>query len=205
MSTLYYAPGTVALAVHITLEELGVPYDTERLDFRAGEQRGAPYLAKNPKGRVPLLSTPQGDLTETLAILAYLADSQPGAGLLPADPFDRARALSFMTYLASTVHVNHAHLMRGSRWTDDAEAQKALAAKVPQTMRESFQLIEDSLIAGPWVLGEGYSVCDPYLFTIGRWLKGDGVEIADFPKVAAHHAAMRERPAVQAVLPLHGG
>jgi len=205
MIELYYSPGTVALSVHIALEELGVPYRAKRLDFAAREQRGQDYLALNPKGRVPLLRTDEGDLTETPAILTYLADTHPERASLSQAPFDRAQALSFMTYLAATVHVNHAHRHRGARWTDDAAAQAAMRAKVPQTMRESFDLIEGSMFRGPWAMGADYTICDPYLFTVSRWLKGDGVDIDEFPQVARHAREMRARPAVQAVLPLHEG
>lgn len=201
MFTLFYAPGACSLASHIALEEAGAAYDLRRLDMRQGEQRSADYLAVNPKGRVPALATPRGVLTETPAILAFLAQSFPAAGLAPLDdPFAFAELQAFNSYLCSTVHVAHAHKLRGSRWADEPAALEAMKKKVPESMAACFAPIEDGLLRGPWVMGEAYSVADPYLFTLTRWLEGDGVPLASLPRVAEHHARMAERPAVQRAL-----
>ena len=201
MLTLYYAPGTCALASHLALEYSGAPYEAVRVDFSKQEQRSEAYLKLNPKGRVPVLVTDQGVLTETPALLQYIAQSFPGAKLAPLDdPFLMAKANSFNSYLCSTVHVNHAHRVRGSRWTDDEQAMETMKKKVPQTMTESFNLIENTYFKGPWVLGERFSVCDPYLFTLAGWLKSDGVDIEHFPKVADHSRRMAADPVVLKVL-----
>jgi glutathione S-transferase len=200
MLKLYYAPGTCALATHIALEEAGASYETVRLDFGKNDQKSAAYLAVNPKARVPALVTGHGVLTETPALLAYVAHLFPAAQLVPTSPFDFARAQAFNSYLCSTVHVAHAHKGRGARWTDDAAAIESFKKKVPQTMADCFDLIERDMLAGPWVLGDTFSVCDAYLFTIARWLEGDSVDIARFPKVAAHFQHMMARPAVAHVL-----
>ena len=71
--------------------------------------------------------------------------------------------------------------------------------KVPETMAAAFALIERDMLKGPWVMGEQYTICDPYLFTIAGWLEGDGVDLATLPNVAAHRKRMSERPAVQKV------
>ncbi len=201
MLTLYYSPMSCALAVHIALEEAGAAYEAVRIDFKANQQRGTDYLRINPKGRVPALVTDRGILTEVPAILAYLAQSFPAAGLAPlADPFDFARAQAFNSYLCSTVHVAHAHRMRGSRWADEPAALEAMQRKVPQSMLEAFLLIEEGMLARPWVMGERYSVCDPYLFTLASWLEGDGVDLARLPRVIDHRARVAARPATQRAL-----
>src|SRR5690348_15931525 len=88
MLTLYFAQGTCALASHIALEDSGTPYETKRVDFGKNAQQSPDYLAINPKGRVPALATPQGILTESPAILVYIAQSFPKANLAPLDdPF----------------------------------------------------------------------------------------------------------------------
>jgi glutathione S-transferase len=99
MLKLYYATGTCALASHIALEEAGVAYTAERLDFKSSQQTSPEYLAINPKGRVPALVTDRGVLTETPAILAFVAQSAPHAKLMPDDAFAFAQAQSFNTYL----------------------------------------------------------------------------------------------------------
>lgn len=201
MLTLYFSPGTCARASLIALEEAGLAYEARRLDFSTGEQRSPDYLAVNPKGRVPALATDKGVISETAAILAYVAQMAPTARLAPLDDyFEFARMQAFNNYLSSTVHVNHAHGRRGSRWTDDLLAQETMKAKVPQTMTECFHLIEEKMFEGPWVMGSGYSVADPYLFTMFGWAEGDGVDISKLPKLADHRVRMRERPAVQRAL-----
>lgn len=201
MLTLYYAAGTCALASHILLELSGADYRAVRLDFKANAQRSPEYLRLNPKGRVPALVTERGVITETPAILLYICQTHAQAGLAPlADPFLLAQAQAFNSYLCSTVHVAHAHGRRGSRWADDPEAVAAMQKKMPQNMADCFELIENHLFAGPWVLGDSFSLCDPYLYTIAGWLKGDTVDIARFPKVAEHHQRMAALPAVQKVL-----
>lgn len=197
MMKLFYALNTCALASHIALEEAGAQYEAVRLDFRAGEQGKPEYLAINPKGRVPALATDRGILTETPAILAYIAQSFPQAKLAPlADPYAFAAVQAFNSYLCSTVHVAHAHNRRGHRWADDPAAIQAMQRKVTENMTACFELIERGMIAGPWVTGSDYSICDPYLYTISRWLEGDGVDVVRFPKVHQHFQLMTARPAV---------
>ncbi len=199
--TLYYAPGTCAQAVRIALEEAQAPYTPVRMDFASQQQRSPEYLAINPKGRVPALVTEHGVLTETPALLAYVAQRFAQAGLAPADAFGFARMQEFNSYLASTVHVAHAHRPRASRWADEPEAQAAMQRKVPANMTECFDVIERHYLGdGPWMLGEQYTVADGYLFTVAGWLKSDGVDIARFPKVHAHSQRMAARPAVQRAL-----
>jgi glutathione S-transferase len=201
MLKLFYAVGSCALASHIALEEAGVEYSAMRLDFTAGDQRKPEYLEINPKGRVPALVTDRGILTETPAILAYIAQVFPKAELAPlGDPFAFARVQAFNSYLCSTAHVNHAHMGRGSRWADEPTSLEDMKRKVPKNVGESFALMEREMVEGPWVMGNAYTVCDPYLFTVAGWLPRDGVDIARFPKIHEHHKRMAERLAVKKVL-----
>jgi glutathione S-transferase len=193
----------VAIASHIALEEVDADYSLAWVDFQTGAQQSADYLKINPKARVPTLVTSQGILTETSAILNYIAATHPKAGLTPSDPFERAKMEELCQYLASTVHVAHAHKMRGHRWSDDPAAQSSMTAKVASNMADCYQLIEADYLQGPWVLGDSFSLADIYLYAVTRWLEGDGVPMAQFPKVAAHFALMIDRPAVQRVTALH--
>ncbi|MFQ1952682.1 glutathione S-transferase family protein [Aeromonas sp. R2-4] len=199
--TLFFAPGSCAVAVQISLLETGAPFTARQLNLAAGEQRSPEYLAINPKGRVPALITEQGTLTETPALLLYVAQRFPAAKLAPLDnPFLLARMQEVNSFLASTVHVSHAHGRRGSRWADDEQAIAAMQQKVASNMRDGFAQIEQHYLAGPWVLGEQFSVADIYLFVVAGWLKSDGVEISEFPKVADHYRRMLSRPAVNKAL-----
>jgi glutathione S-transferase len=198
--TLYYAPHTCALATHIVLEEVGADYAGKRIDFATSQQRSPEYLAINPKGRVPALVTDRGILTETPAMLVYVAQSFPNAALAPMDdPFLFAQIQSFNSWLCSHLHVAHAHRMRGHRWVDpdDTQAIAAMQRKVPQSVAESFAMVERGMLKGPWVMGERYTVCDPYLFTLAQWLEADGVDPATIPRVIDHRRRMAERETVK--------
>ncbi len=201
MLVLYYAPDTCALASHIALEDAGAEYRLRRIDFDKEEQRGPDYLAINPKGRVPALVAARGVLTETPAMLAYVAQSYPAAQLAPLnDPFAFGQLQAFNSYICSTLHVAHAHRMRGYRWVDDPEAIAAMQRKVPDSVSACYAYIEEQAFVGPFVMGESYTIADPYLFTVAQWMEADGVDPAQFPNVAAHREMMRQRKSVQTAL-----
>ena len=201
----YYGPRSCALASHIVLEHVGADFEAVKLDLAQKQQQSPEYLAINPKGRVPALVTDRGVITETPAILLYLAQTFPDYCLAPLDDaFAQAQLQSVTNWLCSTVHIAQAHFSRGYRWADDAASHAAMKAKAPQNMIDCFDWIERELLRGPWMMGEDFTIADPYLFTVGGWLAGDGVDIARVPRVAEHCQRMRELPAVQKVLPLHG-
>lgn len=201
MYTLFFSPGACSLASHIALAESGLPYAVRRVRFADDEQRSPDYLKLNPNGRVPVLVTDSGPLVETPAILAFIAQMAPEARLAPLDdPFQFARMQGFNSFIASSLHVAYAHKRRGYRWADDPAALDAMKQKVVPNMRMYFGMIEKDYLAGPFVLGEAYSVADPYLFTMTDWLEGLGIEVAEFPNVADHYRRMKERPAVRKAL-----
>lgn len=195
---LFYAPHSCALASHMALEDAGAEYELVRVDFASSEQRSDAYKAINPKARVPSLVTPRGVLTETPAILMFVAQTYPQAGLAPLDDaWQLAQVQSFNAYLCATVHVAHAHRMRGYRWADDAAAIEAMKRKVPQSVGECFDLIERTMFKGPFVMGDSYTICDPYLFTLAQWWEADGVDPARFPKLSDFRARLAARDTVR--------
>lgn len=193
---LFYAPNTISIAAVLTLYEADCDFEPVRVDFRHAEQTKAPYLAINPKGRVPTLEVNGQLLTETGALLDYIAVCTPDAQLVPPDPLDAAHMRSVMYYLASTMHVNHAHKMRGHRWADKPESHADMTAKVPQTMADSARYIENHGLRGDFVTGARVSLADPYLFVVCSWLEGDGVPLSGFPKISAFMERMCARPSV---------
>ena len=201
MLKLYFAPGTCALASHIALAEAGADYVAERIDFKTNQQQSPEYLAINPKGRVPALVTDRGVLTENPAMLAYIAQTYPKAKLAPLDdPFAFAEVQAINSYLSSTVHVAHSHKGRGYRWATEESSFADMKKMLPKSMGAVFGLLEQKMLKGPWMMGDTYTICDPYLFTLTGWLEGDGVDIATLPKVADHFKRMKDRPAVQKAL-----
>ncbi len=192
MLKLHYAPRTISIATAIALEEVGAAYEAVPVDFASGAQHGADYLAVNPKGRVPALETPGGILTETGALLEYAAPA-----LVPDDPLNAARMRELMYYLASTMHVAHAHKMRGSRWADQQSSFDDMAAKVPETMTACCDYLEATLPLAPFALGSAMTCADPYLYMVLSWAPGDGVDIAAFPKLSAFAAMMQARDSLK--------
>ncbi|MEM9426632.1 MAG: glutathione S-transferase family protein [Pseudomonadota bacterium] len=191
---LHCAPNTIAVAVIVALNE-GVHWEPVRLDFKSADQTKPDYLALNPKGRVPTLITPEGPLTETGAILEYIGETAVPK-LVPADPLQRARMREVMFYLASTMHVNHAHKLRGARWANEQSSFDDMTAKVPETMAASCAFLEPQ-ITGPYLFGPEPTLADCYLYAISTWLEADGVTVSDYPKLVAWRDKMETRASVQ--------
>lgn len=198
MLQLTYFPGTISVAAILALEEAGLEYEAVKVDFKEAEQTKPAYHAINPKGRVPALITDAGVLTETGAILEYVAALAPQAGLVPTDPLLAGHMREAMYYFASTMHVNHAHKMRGHRWANEQSSWDDMTAKVTETMTQSAEYVETHVLKGPFVCGEAFSLADAFFYPISRWLRGDGVDVEGFPKVRAFQAAMNERASVKA-------
>ena len=192
-TTLYYAAGTCAQAVLIALYEADAQFTLKTLSFADNEQRSPEYLSINPKGRVPALATERGVLTETPALLLYVAQTHPQARLAPLhDPFALAQMQEFNAYLASTAHIAHAHRPRASRWADDEAAQAAMRAKVPQNMRECFAVIEQHYLGDKtWVMGEQFTVADGYLFTVTNWAKPMHIDLSGLKNLGAYNASTK--------------
>ena len=206
MWDFYFAPETISLASHIALLDAGADFNLHRLDLAAREHQTGDYAKLNPKLRVPTLVTSQGVLTETPAILAFIAQSFPKAELAPLDPFKFAKLQEFCAYIAATVHVAHAHRMRGHRWVDPANiaAIDAMKAKVPESVTAAFMHIEETANFRPFVMGDAYTIADPYLFTVSRWLNSDGVLPGALPKIEAHREMMKGRAKVQQAMVAQG-
>ena len=168
------------MAVHIALHEVGAPFEAHPLSFQRRENRAPAYLALNPEGKVPTLLVDGRPLTEVAAILFYLARCFPGAGLLPEGAEAEAQALSWLSFIASTLHPAR------RRGLDHAMTVYKIA---------------DARMAGPgWVLGR-YSVADIHLFRLFWRLNASLRPTPDaFPNLVAHHDRMLARPAVRRTL-----
>ena len=177
MLTLYFAPGASSMAVHIALHEVGATFEMRPMSFRRNDMRAPDYLALNPEGKVPTLLIDGRPLTEVAAILFYLARRFPAAELLPRDdPEAEAQALSWMSFIASTLHPARA------RGLEHATAVWGIA---------------DRRLGDGWAIGR-YSIADIHLFRLYWRLAGSLKPSPEtFPNLTAHHARMMARPAVQ--------
>ena len=191
------------MAAHVLLEDAGADYIGIPIDLKSGWQRSKEYLDINPKGRVPALIADGKVLTETPSILAYVAQMFPEKELAPKEPFEFAFAQSINMYLSSTVHVGHAHKQRGGRWATDENAILNMKAKVTENMTEYAKTIQNHYFYGPWVLGENYSMCDPYLAVITKWFYDDGVNMDNFKLISEHYDRIRKRSSMMKILETH--
>jgi len=140
-------------------------------------------------------------------ILGYVAETFLEARLAENDDsFAFGAMQSFNLFLPTSAHVAFAHNSRPKRYADGDEAAKAMRAKAPVALADYFGLVEDQFADGrPFVMGDRYTVADPYLFVFERWLEQDGLgRLTDYPRVAAHHAQVADRPAVKAALAAEG-
>jgi glutathione S-transferase len=183
MLTLFFAPGSSSMAPHVALHEIGAPFESRPLSFAKREHRAAEYLALNPEGKVPTLLIDGRALTEVAAILFFLARRFPDAALIPGDIEGQAQALSWMSFVASTLH---------SAWI-------GRRSSIEHT-RRAFGMADRRMGNREWALG-GYSIADIHVFRL-YWRFCDAVhpDPRDFPNLSAHFDRMMARPAVQRTL-----
>ena len=177
--TLYYSPGSSSMATHIALNEVGAPFELKLTALHRNEHRAADYLAVNREGKVPTLMIDGRPLTEVAATLWYLARRYPEAGLLPqqGDIEAEARVISWMSFIASTIHP--ARRIGPERW------------------REVFGIAERRLAGSEWTVGR-YSIADIHLFRLyWRFVNSLKPKLGDFPGLSAHYERMMARPAVR--------
>lgn len=195
MLKLHYAPRTISIVPAIALEHVGIPYEAIRVDFASAEQTQPAYRAINPKGRVPALETPDGILTETPAIIEYATPS-----LVPNDAYSAAKMRELISYLNSTMHPHHAHALRGERWAAQESSFVDMKQQMPLRMADCAAHLEEYLPSLPYAIGTLDTLSDAYLFIVLNWLKGDGVDITNYPGLAAFQTQMQTQKAVQAVI-----
>jgi glutathione S-transferase len=177
MLVLYYAPGASSMAVHIALHEIGVPFEGRVLSWTKREQRSAAFLAVNPEGKVPTLLIDGRPLTEVAGILFYLARRFPAAGLLPEGIEGEAQAVSWMSFIAATLH-----------------PARRVGVEYGYSV---YGIVEQRLGEQDWLLGR-YSVADIHLFRL-FWRFHEMMRLTPerFPRLHGHYARMMARPAVQ--------
>lgn len=199
---LYYLPGACSLSDHIVLEWIGQPYESHRV---AREELGSPaYLQLNPSGMVPALQEPDGwVLTENVAILNYLADKFPLAGLGGEGARGRAEVNRWLAYLNSDLHPLFKPVFRPERFIDDTAAQEALRTKSIQRLRAYYERINTQLQGRDWLTGTR-SFADPYLFVVLRWAMGKGVDLSGLDNLARFHQRMMEDAGVKAAMQQEG-
>lgn len=203
--TLYFSPGAVSMATHIAFEEVGLPYQLEPILIREGQQRSERYLKIHPLGRLPAVEIAPGViLTETPALLGYLADLVPELELLPRDLLPRARANEWMSLLASGVHPTFITHFRPARYTSDEAAMAALKIDGKQRFYAMLEHIDARLPEQGHVLGERYSLVDAYVSVFYLWARRIELPAEKLPRYTRLIGQVLARPAVRRALEQEG-
>ncbi len=197
---LYYAPGACSLAPHIVAREAGLRLDLEKVDLKTGKtESGVAFSEINPKGYVPALALDSGEvLTEVSALVQYLADQAPQAGLVPgAGTNERYRLLEWLGFISTEIHKGF-----GPLWKPQTpEAAKDMAK---ENLAKRFAYLDRHLARGPYLLGERFTVADAYLFTVASWTKLHGIDLKPYPSLQAFLDRVGARPKVRDALLAEG-
>ena len=197
---LYYSPGACSLAPHIVLNEIGADYSLEKVDLADKKtDTGANFTEVNSKGYVPTLEFAKDQvLTEVSTIVQYLADKAEGSKLLPKfGSMDRYRAMEMLNFVSSELHKGIGGLFNKAMPED---GKKAIIERVEKRLG----WVDAQLAGKPYLLGAEFSVADAYAFTVMNWGQWVGIDIKQWPNIAAYMERVGSRPAVQAALKKEG-
>lgn len=197
---LFYTPGACSLSPHIVLNELELPYTVEKVDLKSHTTAsGTDFYTINAKGYIPALQLDNGEiLTEGPAIIQYLADQKPQAGLLPAaGSLERARVQEWLHFIGTELHKTFAALFNPS-------ISEEAKSKAIDTIGKRLGFVEKALHGKDYLTGSNFSVADAYLFTIVNWAPMFNLDISPWPTVANFQKRVASRPAVQKTLKAEG-
>jgi glutathione S-transferase len=200
MLRLFYSPGACSLVPHIALEEAGAEFEAVRTAIAEKAHKRPEYLAINPRGLIPALEVDGRVVTENIAILAWIGHRWPECGQLPLDDLPAlARVFETLSYFATTVHHGGFGPIFRARAAGIERPEAELAAD-RERLRALFGEIDALLAPGPWLLGDRYSLADPYPLTFRRWARRLELDVTPYRHWTAHTQRMVERPAVQRAL-----
>jgi len=197
---LYYSPGACSLSPHIVSRELGIPVELKKVNTKDKTiEGGGDYWKVNARGYVPALELDDGQvLTEGPAIVQYLADKKPEAGLAPkAGSLERYRLQEWLNFLTSEIHKQFSPLFKPNTPEDYKPVAK-------QNIATRFDWLDKQLEGKDYLMGKQFSVADAYLFVLLRWTKPTQIDLAKWPKLAAFHDRVAARPKVKEALQAEG-
>lgn len=210
MRQLHYYPGNASMAPHVVLREIGAPFELVLVDRTRDAHKSESYLRLNPNGQIPVLVDGDLVLYEAAAICLYLADTSPQHDLLPAiGTAERAQAYKWLMWMTNTVQPALMVYFYPERWLKPGH----------EAMAEELRAVAEDRVAGllgqidlelarhgqPWLLGEDFSVLDPFCFMLCRWTRGFSSQPARaFPHVGPYLQRLLHRPSIQEVLSVEG-
>jgi glutathione S-transferase len=205
MYELYWDAGTLAMAPHITLEEVGASYELHHVDLDSDAQREPAFLRLNPAGTVPVLVHDGRVLTESAAITQYVATRHPDARLLP-EPATAAHGetLRWLMFAVTTLQTAGRRMFYSERFSTDESHSDAIRERAEEHLLAGWRIIDQhALQAGPFIHGERYSIADIYLVALSTWHDDAAKLRSDFPRVGRMFDAASRRPATRRILDLH--
>jgi glutathione S-transferase len=196
----YHSPGSCSRVMLVALEHIGVPFTEHALALMQGDQRSAAFLAINPKGKVPVLRVDGVPITETPAIVAFLARSFPTAHLLPsaATAAGDLRGLSDLIWCAGVLHPMAHRFFRPTAYS--AATPEDVKVTAAEQLRREAEQFATRLAQRPWWYGETWSAVDVYVGWVFTMAERLGLDLADVPAIAAHRARVEAQPAFQRAL-----
>ena len=197
---LYYSPGACSLSPHIVARELGLPVQMQKIDNKAKTiEGGGDYWKVNGKGYVPALELDNGEvLTEGPAIVQFLADQKPDAGLAPkAGTMERYRLQEWLNFITSEIHKQFSPLFR----PNTPEEYKTIAK---ENLAKRFAWLDKQLAGKEYLFGSRFTVADAYLFTVLNWTIPMKIDLKQWPNVAAYVDRIRKRPKVKEAMQEEG-
>jgi glutathione S-transferase len=202
---LYYMPGACSIGIHVLLEEIGKPYDLQKIDGAKQEQYGPDFVKLNPKSKVPTLQKDDGSvLTEFPAIATWLARKNPEKGLLPSDPDAEARVLEALDYVVSTMHMQgFSRMFRPGNYAFTEADHDKVKARGKEIMEKGLALMDKALEGKDYVAGNALSIADAALFYVTFWAAAR-MKMPLPKNVAAFYDRMKNRPAVKRTLEQEG-
>jgi glutathione S-transferase len=205
MLTYYYAPGSIAFAPHLLLEELGIEHALVRVLTGEEQHRRPEFLQINPLGRLPAVKLEDGRvLTETAAVLQYIAALKPEAGLVPSEPWQRARCHEWLSLIGTTIHPAYALVLRPDRVIAEPSTHDALRKESRARFMELLRHCETRVPQEGWLLGTELSVADAYLAVIVMWARFINVPLDELPRLKAWFGRVAARPAFRRTLQAEG-
>lgn len=204
MLVFYYADGACSMASHIVLEETGAPYEGHRVALDRQENLSPAYRAINPRGKVPALMVEDDVITENVAILTYLARAFPQARLLPDDLLAACHCLETVAWLSNAVHPHWTRYRRTERFADDPAAHETVRKVGLRSFWAALKEIDELLAGKIWMMGDHYTICDPYALVFLGWAKRGGLPIGELENYTGFARRMAQRPAVARVLEREG-
>lgn len=204
---LYFSPGACSMAPHIVMNELGIAFETEKVDLRAKTTaNGTNYLTVNPRGQVPTLQLDSKEnLNECVAIMQYLADQKPEANLMPKwNTLERYRAVEWLNYIATEIHKGYTPFFTAQNLITDEAARTEFLANNKKALLTKLEWVDAQLAGKDFLLGKQMTVCDAYLFTCHSWGQYIALDTSHLKNLTAFSARMYQRPAVQKTMLAEG-